>query len=174
MSTQSADNATLQALLTHLVDQQQSQQAQMDAIRDTFKANKGEGTGDADNVARFLPMFRKWAMEQKALRIKAGAGVTPEDIGKLDHRKTIHSTLSFCEEGKASHWAANYLKQINTSMTNKSVEFPFEGKWETFKKQFKVRFGPPMRRRMPSGSCVTGLFFYVKLEEIMRRGNTKN
>ncbi|KAK1224811.1 hypothetical protein PQX77_012265 [Marasmius sp. AFHP31] len=26
-------------------------------------------------------------------------------------------------------------------MTDKSVEFPFEGKWETFGKQFKVRFG---------------------------------
>ncbi|KAK1215274.1 hypothetical protein PQX77_022126 [Marasmius sp. AFHP31] len=43
MSTQSTTNATLEALLTRLVDQQQSQQAQLDAIRDTFKANKDEG-----------------------------------------------------------------------------------------------------------------------------------
>ncbi|KAK1224812.1 hypothetical protein PQX77_012266 [Marasmius sp. AFHP31] len=119
MSTQSTENATLQALLTCLVDQQQSQQAQLDAICDAFHANKDEGAiitkpavfkGNADDVARFLPMFENWATEQKALRIKAGAGVTPEDIGKLDHRKTIQSTLPFCEGGKAGRWAANYLK----------------------------------------------------------------
>ncbi|KAK1235179.1 hypothetical protein PQX77_001607, partial [Marasmius sp. AFHP31] len=95
----------------------------------------------ADDVARFLPMFRNWATEQKALRIKAGQGVTPEDAGKLDHRRTIQSTLLFCERGKAGCWAANYLKQINTSMTDETVAFPFEGKWETFEKQFKVHFG---------------------------------
>ncbi|KAK1218007.1 hypothetical protein PQX77_019325 [Marasmius sp. AFHP31] len=123
---------------------------QLNAIRDTFKANKDEGTviakptvfkGDADSVARFLPMFRNWATEQKALRIKAGEGVTPEDVGKLDNKKTIQSALLFCEGGKAGCWAANYLKQINISTTGKSVAFPFEGKWETFEKQFKVRFG---------------------------------
>ncbi|KAK1216114.1 hypothetical protein PQX77_021260 [Marasmius sp. AFHP31] len=133
-----------------LVNQQQSQQAQLDAIRDAFKANKDEKAviakpaafkGDADDVARFLPMFRNWATEEKALRIKAGQGVTPEDVGKLDHRRTIQSALSFCEGGKAGRWAANYLKQINTSMTDETVAFPFEGKWETFEKQFKVRFG---------------------------------
>ncbi|KAK1215137.1 hypothetical protein PQX77_022273 [Marasmius sp. AFHP31] len=70
-----------------------------------------------------------------------GEGVTPEDVGKLDHRKTIQSALSFCEGGKAGRWVANYLKQINTSMTNKNVAFPFEEKWETFEKQFQVRFG---------------------------------
>ncbi|KAK1215532.1 hypothetical protein PQX77_021863 [Marasmius sp. AFHP31] len=86
-------------------------------------------------------MFRNWALEQKALRIKEGAGVTPEDVGKLDNRKTIQSTLSFCEGGKAGRWAANYLKQANTSMTNATVQFLFEGKWEVFEKQFKVRFG---------------------------------
>ncbi|KAK1219906.1 hypothetical protein PQX77_017359 [Marasmius sp. AFHP31] len=150
MITQSTANATLKALLTHLVSQQQSQQAQLDTIRDTFKANRDEGTtiakptvlkGNADDVARFLPMFKNWAMEQKALRIKAGEGVTPEDIGKLDHKKTIQSALLFCEGGKAGCRVANYLKQINTSTANKSVAFPFEGKWETFEKQFKVRFG---------------------------------
>ncbi|KAK1220911.1 hypothetical protein PQX77_016290 [Marasmius sp. AFHP31] len=123
-----------------------AQQAQLDAIKDAFKANKDEGAvitkpavfkGDADNV----PMFRNWATEQKALRIKAGQGVTPEDVGKLDHRRTIQSALSFCEGGKAGRWAANYLKQINTSMTDNTVAFPFKGKWETFEKQFKVRFG---------------------------------
>ncbi|KAK1222913.1 hypothetical protein PQX77_014223 [Marasmius sp. AFHP31] len=86
MSTQSTANTTLKALLTHLVDQQQSQQAQLNTIKDAFKANKDEGVviakpavfkGDADNVARFLPMFRNWASERKALRIKEGAGVTP-------------------------------------------------------------------------------------------------
>ncbi|KAK1220042.1 hypothetical protein PQX77_017215 [Marasmius sp. AFHP31] len=150
MSTQATANTTLEALLTCLVDQQQSQQAQLDAIKDTFKANKGEGAiiakpavfkGNADDVARFLPMFRNWATEQKALRIKAGQGVAPEDVGKLDHRRTIQSALSFCEGGKAGCWAANYLKQINTSMTNENAAFPFEGKWETFEKQFKVCFG---------------------------------
>ncbi|KAK1221437.1 hypothetical protein PQX77_015744 [Marasmius sp. AFHP31] len=134
MSTQSTANATLEGLVTHLVDQQQSQQAQLDAIKDTFKANKDEGAviakpavfkGDADDMARFLPMFRYWATEQKALRIKAGQGVTPEDVGKLDHREP----------------STNYLKQINTSMTNENVAFPFEGKWETFEKQLKVRIG---------------------------------
>ncbi|KAK1233729.1 hypothetical protein PQX77_003101 [Marasmius sp. AFHP31] len=59
----------------------------------------------------------------------------------MDHRRTIQSALSFCEGGKAGRWAANYLKQINTSMTNETVAFLFEGKWETFEKQFKVRFG---------------------------------
>ncbi|KAK1215147.1 hypothetical protein PQX77_022258 [Marasmius sp. AFHP31] len=112
---------------------QQSQQAQLDAIRDAFKANKDEGAviakpaafkGDADDVARFLPMFRNWATEQKALRIKAGPGVPPADVGKLDHRRTIQSALSFCEGGKAGR--------------------------------------------------VTGLFFYVKPEEIMRKGNAEN
>ncbi|KAK1234461.1 hypothetical protein PQX77_002337 [Marasmius sp. AFHP31] len=97
MSTQSTANATLEALLTCLVDQQQSQQAQLNTIKDTFKDNKDEGAiiakptvfkGNADDVARFLPMFRNWASEQKALRIKEGAG-----------------------------------------------------KWEVFKKQFKVQFG---------------------------------
>ncbi|KAK1230202.1 hypothetical protein PQX77_006711 [Marasmius sp. AFHP31] len=136
MSTQTTANFTLEALLTHLVDQQQSQQAQLDAIKDAFKANKDKGAviakpavfkGDADNVARFLPMFRNWATEQKALRIKAG--------------RTVQFALSFCEGGKAGRWAANYLKQINISMTNENVAFPFEGKWETFEKQFKVRFG---------------------------------
>ncbi|KAK1217880.1 hypothetical protein PQX77_019449 [Marasmius sp. AFHP31] len=150
MSTQATASATLEFLLTRLVNQQQSQQAQLDAIRDTFKANKDEGAviakpaafkGNADDVARFLPMLRNWATEQKALRIKAGQGVPPEDVGKLDHRRTIQSALLFCEGGKAGRWAANYLKQINTSMTDKSVAFPFEGKWETFEKQFKVRFG---------------------------------
>ncbi|KAK1215152.1 hypothetical protein PQX77_022249 [Marasmius sp. AFHP31] len=137
MSTQATTNATLESLLTRLVNQQQSQQAQLDAIRDTFKANKDEGAviakpaafkGDADDVARFLPMFRNWATEQKALRIKAGPGVPPADVGKLDHRRTIQSALSFCEGGKAGRWAANYLKQIITSMTDESVAFPFEGR----------------------------------------------
>ncbi|KAK1219440.1 hypothetical protein PQX77_017846 [Marasmius sp. AFHP31] len=137
MSTQLTANTTLKALLTCLINQQQSQQAQLDAIRDAFKATKDDGTviakptifkGNADNVARFLPMFRNWATEQKALSIKAGEGVTPETTGKPSR-------------GKAGCWAANYLKQINTSTTDKSVAFPFEGKWETFKKQFKVCFG---------------------------------
>ncbi|KAK1233268.1 hypothetical protein PQX77_003579 [Marasmius sp. AFHP31] len=150
MSTQAIANATLETLLTHLVNQQQSQQAQLDAIRDAFRANKDEGAviakpatfkGNADDVARFLPMFRNWATEQKALRIEAGQGVPPADVRKLDHRRTIQSALSFCEGGKASRWAANYLKQINTSMTDESVAFPFKGRWETFEKQFKVRFG---------------------------------
>ncbi|KAK1218225.1 hypothetical protein PQX77_019090 [Marasmius sp. AFHP31] len=150
MSTQSAANATLESLLSRLINQQQSQQAQLDAIKDTFKANKDEGAviakpavfkGNADNMARFLPMFRNWATEQKSLRIKAGQGVTPEDVGKLDNKKTIQSALSFCEGGKAGCWAANYLKQANASTTNATVEFPFEGKWEVFEKQFKVRFG---------------------------------
>ncbi|KAK1217736.1 hypothetical protein PQX77_019608 [Marasmius sp. AFHP31] len=150
MSTQSATNATLESLLSRLIDQQQSQQAQLNAIKDTFKANKDEGAviakpailkGDADNVARFLPMLSNWALEQKALRIKEGAGVTPEDVGKLDNRKTIQSALSFCKGRKAGCWAANYLKQANTSMTNATVQFPFEGKWEVFEKQFEVRFG---------------------------------
>ncbi|KAK1223682.1 hypothetical protein PQX77_013440 [Marasmius sp. AFHP31] len=119
-------------------------------LLNAFKANKDEGAviakpavfkGDADNVARFLPMFRNWATEQKVLRIKAGEGVTPGDVGKLDHKKTIQSALSFCKGGEAGRWVANYLKQINTSTTDESVAFPFEGKWETFEKQFKVRFG---------------------------------
>ncbi|KAK1220487.1 hypothetical protein PQX77_016750, partial [Marasmius sp. AFHP31] len=71
---------------------------------------------------------------------KAGQGVTPEDVGKLDNKKTIQSALSFCEGGKAGRWAANYLKQANASTTNATVQFPFEGKWEVFEKQFKVRF----------------------------------
>ncbi|KAK1228000.1 hypothetical protein PQX77_008975, partial [Marasmius sp. AFHP31] len=144
MSTQAASNATLESLLS------QSQQAQLDTIKDAFKANKDEGAviakpavikGDADDVARFLPMFRNWATEQKALRIKAGQGVTPADVGKLDNKKTIQSALSFCEGGKAGRWAANYLRQANASTTDATVEFPFEGKWEVFEKQFKVRFG---------------------------------
>ncbi|KAK1215579.1 hypothetical protein PQX77_021810 [Marasmius sp. AFHP31] len=150
MSTQSTANGTLEALLTHLVNQQQSQQAQLDAIRDAFKANKDEGAvtakpavfkGNVDNAARFLSMFRHWAMEQRALRIKAGEDVTPEDVKKLDLRKTIQSALLFCGGRKASRWVANYLKQINTSTSNKSVAFPFEEKWETFEKQFRVCFG---------------------------------
>ncbi|KAK1218187.1 hypothetical protein PQX77_019139 [Marasmius sp. AFHP31] len=141
ISTQSAANATLESLLFCLVDQQQSQQAQLNAIKDAFKANKDEGAviakpavfkGDADDVARFLPMFRNWASEQKALRIKEGAGVTPEDVGKLDNRKTIPSASSFCKGGKAGRWVANYLKQANTSMTDVAVQFPFKGKWEVF------------------------------------------
>ncbi|KAK1222373.1 hypothetical protein PQX77_014786 [Marasmius sp. AFHP31] len=149
MSTQSTANATLETLLNRLVEQQQSQQAQLNAIKDTFKANKDEGAviakpavfkGDADDVARFLPMFRNWASEQKALRIKEGAGVTAEDVGKLDNRKTIQSALSFCEGGKAGRWVANYLKQTNESMTDATVQFPFEGKWEVFERQFKVWF----------------------------------
>ncbi|KAK1219322.1 hypothetical protein PQX77_017975 [Marasmius sp. AFHP31] len=136
MSTQATANATLESLLSRLIDQQESQQAQLDAIKDTFKANKDEGAviakptvfkGDADNVARFLPMFRNWATEQKALRIKAGQG--------LDNKKTIQSALSFCEGRKAGRWAAN------ASTTDATVEFPFEGKREVFEKQFKVRFG---------------------------------
>ncbi|KAK1235357.1 hypothetical protein PQX77_001430 [Marasmius sp. AFHP31] len=135
MSMQSATSTTLETLLACLIDQQQSQQAQLDAIKDAFKANKDEGAviakpaafkGDVDDVARFLPMFRNWATEQKVLRIKAG--------------RTIQSALPFCEGGKASRWAANYLKQINTSKTDKSVAFPFEGRWDTFEKQFKVCF----------------------------------
>ncbi|KAK1218173.1 hypothetical protein PQX77_019158 [Marasmius sp. AFHP31] len=130
MSTQSTTNATLKALLTHLVDQQQPQQAQLNAIRDTFKANKDKGTFIA-KPAVFRAMWTMWP----------GQGVTPEDVGKLDHRRTIQSTLLFCEGGKAGCWVANYLKQINTSMTNENVAIPFEGRWETFEKQFKVRFG---------------------------------
>ncbi|KAK1220762.1 hypothetical protein PQX77_016438 [Marasmius sp. AFHP31] len=149
MSTQSTAKATLKSLLSRLIDRQESQQAQLDAIKDAFKANKDEGAviakpavfkGDADDVARFLPMFRNWATEQKALRIKAGQGVTPADVGKLDNKKTIQSALSFCEGGKAGHWAANYLRQANTSTTDATFEFPFERKWKVFEKQFKVRF----------------------------------
>ncbi|KAK1228808.1 hypothetical protein PQX77_008145 [Marasmius sp. AFHP31] len=100
MSTQSAANTTLESLLSRLIDPQESQQAQLDTIKDAFKANKDESAviakpavfkGNADDVARFLPMFRNWATEQKALRIKAGQGVTLEDVGKLDNRKTIQS-----------------------------------------------------------------------------------
>ncbi|KAK1217784.1 hypothetical protein PQX77_019549 [Marasmius sp. AFHP31] len=150
MSTQATASAMLESLLSCLIDRQEAQQAQLDAIKDTFKANKDEGAviakpavfkGDADNVARFLPMFRNWATEQKALRIKAGQGVTPEDVGKLDNKKTIQSALSFCEGRKAGRWAANYLRQANASTTDATVQFPFEGKWKVFKKQFKVRFG---------------------------------
>ncbi|KAK1234020.1 hypothetical protein PQX77_002787 [Marasmius sp. AFHP31] len=127
MSTQSATNTTLETLLSHLIDQQQSQ---LNAIKNTFKANKDEGAiiakpavfkGNADGVARFLPMFRNWASEQKALRIKEGAGVTLEDVEKLDNRKTIQSTSSFCKGRKAGRWAANYLKQANASMTDVTV-----------------------------------------------------
>ncbi|KAK1215974.1 hypothetical protein PQX77_021407 [Marasmius sp. AFHP31] len=150
MPTQSTANATLETLLSRLIDQQHSKQAQLNAVKNTFKANKDEGAviakptvfkGNADDVARFLPMFRNWASEQKVLRIKEGAGVTPEDVGKLDNRKTIQSALSFCKGGKAGRWVANYLKQANTSMTDATVRFPFEGKWEVFEKQFKVWFG---------------------------------
>ncbi|KAK1235768.1 hypothetical protein PQX77_000997 [Marasmius sp. AFHP31] len=97
MSTQATASATLKSLLSRLIDRQEAQQAQLDAIKDALKANKDEGAviakpaifkGDAYDVARFLPMFRNWATEQKALRIKAGQGVTPEDVGKLDHRRT--------------------------------------------------------------------------------------
>ncbi|KAK1216003.1 hypothetical protein PQX77_021374, partial [Marasmius sp. AFHP31] len=103
-------------------------EAQLNTIKDAFKANRDKGAviakptafkGNADNVARFLPMFRNWATEQRALRIKEGVGVTPKDVGKLDLRKTMQSALLFCEGGKAGRWAANYLKQINTSITNK-------------------------------------------------------
>ncbi|KAK1221664.1 hypothetical protein PQX77_015533, partial [Marasmius sp. AFHP31] len=102
----------------------------LNTTKDTFKANKDEGTviakpaifkGNADNVARFIPMFMDWALEQKALRIKEGAGVTPENVWKLDHRTTIQSALSFCKGRKAGCWAANYLKQANTSMTDASI-----------------------------------------------------
>ncbi|KAK1219909.1 hypothetical protein PQX77_017346 [Marasmius sp. AFHP31] len=115
MSTQSTTNITLKALFTCLINQQQSQQAQLNAIKDAFQANKDEGAviakpavfkGNADDVARFLPMFKNWASEQKALRIKEGAGVTPEDVGKLDNRKTIQSALSICKSGKAGRWVA--------------------------------------------------------------------
>ncbi|KAK1221663.1 hypothetical protein PQX77_015532 [Marasmius sp. AFHP31] len=141
MFTQSTANATLEALLNHLVDQQQSQQAQLNAIKDAFKANKDECAiitkpaifkGDADDIARFLPMSRNWASEQKALRIKEGAGVTPEDVGNW--------TTGKLSSGTAGRLVANYLKQANAPMTNATVQFPFEGKWEVFKKQFKVRF----------------------------------
>ncbi|KAK1217773.1 hypothetical protein PQX77_019565 [Marasmius sp. AFHP31] len=135
MSTQATASATLESLLSHLIDRQEAQQAQLDAIKDVFKANKDEG------AVITKPTVFKGDADDKALKIKAGQGVTPEDVGKLDHRRTIQSALSFCEGGKAGRWAANYLKQINTSMTNKTVAFPFEGKWETFEKQFKVRFG---------------------------------
>ncbi|KAK1216958.1 hypothetical protein PQX77_020395 [Marasmius sp. AFHP31] len=135
MSTQSTANATLESLLNRLVDQQQSQQAQLNAIKDTFKANKDEGA-----VIAKLAVFKGNA-DDKALRINEGAGVTAEDVGKLDNRKTIQSALSFCEGGKAGRWVANYLKQANKSTTDATVQFPFEGKWEVFEKQFKVRFG---------------------------------
>ncbi|KAK1216239.1 hypothetical protein PQX77_021136 [Marasmius sp. AFHP31] len=39
---------------------------------------------------------------------------------------------------KLIRWVEKY---IITSLTDESVAFPFEGKWETFEKQFKVRFG---------------------------------
>ncbi|KAK1219778.1 hypothetical protein PQX77_017493 [Marasmius sp. AFHP31] len=84
--------------------------------------------------------MKNWASEQKASRIKEGAGATPEDVGKLDNRKTIQSGLTFCKGRKAGCWAANYLKQANTSLTNVTIQFPFEVKWETFEKQFKVQF----------------------------------
>ncbi|KAK1217514.1 hypothetical protein PQX77_019829 [Marasmius sp. AFHP31] len=150
MSTQATASATLESLLSRLIDRQEAQQAQLDAIKDAFKANKDEGAviakpavfkSDADNMARFLPMFGNWATEQKALRIKAGQGVTPEDVGKLDNKKTIQSALSFCEGRKAGRWAANYLKQANASTIDATVQFPFEGKWEVSEKQFKVGFG---------------------------------
>jgi len=128
-----------------LIDNQRSQQEQLDAIKDAFSSNKDEGAviakpgvfkGDAEDVARFLPMFKNWASQQKALKLKEGL-----DVGKLDHRKTILSALSFCEGGKAGRWAANYLKQANASAVDEEVEFPFGGMWEQFEKQFKVRFG---------------------------------
>ncbi|KAK1233716.1 hypothetical protein PQX77_003113 [Marasmius sp. AFHP31] len=126
MSTQATANATLESLLSRLIDRQEAQQAQLDAIKDTFKANKDEGAVIA---------------KPAVFKGNAGQGVTPEDDGKLDNKKTIQSALSFCEGRKAGRWVANYLRQANASTTDATVQFPFEGKWEVFKKQFKVRFG---------------------------------
>ncbi|KAK1222101.1 hypothetical protein PQX77_015075 [Marasmius sp. AFHP31] len=171
-STQSVANTTLKTLLAHLIEQQQSQQEQLNTIKDAFKANKDKGAviakptvfkGDADIVARFLSMFRNWATKQKALRINEGAGVTSKDVGKLDNRKTIQSALLSCEGGKAGCWVANYLKQANSSIINTSVQFPIEGKWETFKKKFKVWLGAANKKvdtireleQMKQGSKVT-------------------
>ncbi|KAK1218188.1 hypothetical protein PQX77_019140 [Marasmius sp. AFHP31] len=167
MSTQSAANATLNHSFPALSINKKPSKPSWTPLRMPSKPTKmkelSSRSPPSSRVMRTMwpdscPCFRNWATEQKALRIKAGQEVTPEDVRKLDHRRTIQSALSFCKGGKAGRWAANYSKQINTSMTDETVAFPFEGKWETFGKQFKKADAIRELEQMKQGNKAVTLY----------------
>ncbi|KAL0061596.1 hypothetical protein AAF712_011565 [Marasmius tenuissimus] len=145
MSTSTtASQATLDEVLKAMVKSQKGTQAQLDAIREAFQSNKEPGRiiakpsnfkGETWDVARFLPMFKNWAIQEKVLQ-------HPTEKDQLDERKTIQSALSFCE-GKAGAWAAYYLIQANKVALGElpADQFPFGGRWAQFEESFKVRFG---------------------------------
>ncbi|KAL0062248.1 hypothetical protein AAF712_010878 [Marasmius tenuissimus] len=146
MSTSNtASQATLDKVLKAMVKSQKDTQAQLDAIKEAFQSNKEEVgkiiakpsnfKGETWDVARFLPMFKNWAIQEKVLQHST-------EKGQLDEQKTIQSALSFCE-GKAGAWAAYYLIQANKVALKELPEdhLPFRGRWAQFEQSFKVWFG---------------------------------
>ncbi|KAJ8092727.1 hypothetical protein PM082_007056 [Marasmius tenuissimus] len=144
MSTSTTSQATLDKVLRAMVKSQKDTQAQLDAIKEAFQSNKEVGKiiakpsnfkGETWDVAHFLPMFINWAIQEKVFQHST-------EKGQLDKRKTIQSTLSFCE-GKAGAWAAYYLIQANKVALKELPEdqFPFGGRLAQFEESFKVRFG---------------------------------
>ncbi|KAL0060525.1 hypothetical protein AAF712_012683 [Marasmius tenuissimus] len=145
MSTSTtASQATLDEVLKAMVKSQKETQAQLDAIKEAFQSNKEAGKiiakpsnfkGETQDVARFLPMFKNWAIQEKVLQ-------HPTEKDQLDEQKTIQSALSFCE-GKAGAWAAYYLIQANKVALGElsADQFPFGGRWAQFEESFKGRFG---------------------------------
>ncbi|KAL0058477.1 hypothetical protein AAF712_014849, partial [Marasmius tenuissimus] len=159
MSTSTtASQATLDEVLRAMVKSQKETQAQLDAIREAFQSNKEPGRiiakpsnfkGETWDVARFLPMFKNWAIQEKVLQ-------HPTEKDQLDERKTIQSALSFCE-GKAGAWAAYYLIQANKVALGElpADQFPSEEDGLSSKKPSKSDSGQPMKRQMPSKSLPT-------------------
>ncbi|KAL0070332.1 hypothetical protein AAF712_002520 [Marasmius tenuissimus] len=145
MSTSTtASQATLDEVLKAMVKSQKETQAQLDAIKEAFQSNKEAGRiiakpsnfkGETWDVARFLPMFKNWATQEKVLQ-------HPTEKDQLDEWKTIQSALSFCE-GKAGALAAYYLIQANKVALGElpANQFPFGGRWAQFEESFKVWFG---------------------------------
>ncbi|KAL0067260.1 hypothetical protein AAF712_005656 [Marasmius tenuissimus] len=136
MSTSTtASQATLDEVLKAMVKSQKETQAQLDAIREAFQSNKEPGRiiakpsnfkGETWDVARFLPMFKNWAIQEKVLQ-------HPTEKDQLDEQNTIQSALSFCER-KAGAWAAYYLIQANKVALGElpANQFPFGGRWAQF------------------------------------------
>ena len=52
----------------------------------------------------------------------------------------IQVALSFLE-GEAAIWGSRYAKKIYNYNNREEEDFPFNGKWKTFEKEFKAWFG---------------------------------
>ena len=125
----------LGSLVQQMAQHQRDMQEQMTRLIETLGQPKPDKTntskpdpftGKANDVHRFLSLFKIWAASRSDLSTE---------------EKTITSALSFMQ-GEAADWAARHANLIVKSHEPNSMQpFPFDGKWAQFEKEFKTRFG---------------------------------